>query len=497
MLVYYRFLAKNVSIYGSEKREKFDVERKGDSGVTVTVYKLGKDGEAGKKLFSRTFVSGETKEIRLYGLGGDDQFHVHGEGSPIVVRMIGGTGNDAYESAAAASAAKTKIYDLSTEKNVFGGGGAYRSFLSKDPSVIGINRLGFKYDVVAPLLNAGYNPDDGVSLGVGFRYTVQGFHAAPYKQLHTIMLDHALATKAYAFRYNLEAIDAIGKLDFLLHMGIEAPNNTINFFGFGNESVYDKGTKDGVRYYRARFSEYEADLQLRKKFGSVFSIAAGPAIQHYSVDSADNKDRFINQTGQNGLDPATLYKSRAYAGGRVTAIVDDRNSKVLPSRGINWLTQFSSYGGLNDNSHAYSSLKSDLSLFTSFNSRGNVVISTRLGWGKTFGNYEFYQAQFLGGTDNLRGYRKYRYAGDEEFYHNLDLRIRLADFQTYLFPGSLGLLFFNDVGRVWLKGERSHDWHDGYGGGVWISPLKKFVVSASYAQGTEGGVALIKLGFQY
>jgi len=64
---------------------------------------------------------------------------------------------------------------------------------------------------------------------------------------------------------------------------------------------------------------------------------------------------------------------------------------------------FSSYGGLNDPSHPFSRLNSDLSLFLSFNSRANVVIATRAGYGKTFGKYEFYQAQFLGATENLRG----------------------------------------------------------------------------------------------
>jgi hypothetical protein len=497
MMAYYRFLAGTVSIYGSNKKELFDVERKGDDSVMVTIYKLNKDGEASRKLFSRTFLSGETKEIRLYGLGGDDQFHTHGEGGGrITVRIIGGPGNDLYKNEARSPSVKTKIYDLSTEKNEFTGNGGHLTFLSKDPSVNAVNRLGFKYNVLAPLLSVGFNPDDGLFLGAGFRYTVQGFHKDPYKQLHTLLVEHALATKAFAFKYDFEAIHAIGSLDLLLHTSAKAPNNTINFFGFGNESFYDKNTKEGVRYYRARFNVYDADLQLRKKIGSLFTLAAGPAFQYFTLDSSGNKDRFINQPN-NGVDHATLYNSRRYAGGRATAIVDDRNDKILPSRGIHWQTQFSSYGGLNDESHHYSQLNTDLSLFTSFNTRGNVVISTRVGWGKTFGQHEFYQAQFLGGTENLRGYRKFRFAGDEEFYHNIDLRVRLADFQTYLFPGSLGLLFFNDVGRVWLRGEDSNQWHDGYGGGFWISPLKRFVFSASYAEGTEGGEALIKVGFQY
>lgn len=498
VMAYYRFLAGMVSVYGSDKKELFDVERKADRTVAVTVYKLNKDGEPGKKLFSRTFLSGETKEIRLYGLGGDDQFHTHGAGGgSITVRIIGGPGNDVYKNEASAAAIKTKIYDLSTEKNEFTGDGRHLDFLSSDPSVNAVNRLGFKYNVLAPLISVGYNPDDGVFLGAGFRYTVQGFHKDPYKQLHTLLVEHALSTEAYAFKYNFEAIHAIGKLDLLLHSSIKAPNNTINFFGFGNESFYDKTAKEGIRYYRARFNVYDADLQLRSKMGSVFTLAAGPAFQYFTLDSAANKDRFINRTGVPGLDHATLYSSRGYVGGRATAIVDNRNNKIFPSRGIRWETQFSSYGGVNKESPVYSQLNTDLSLFTSFNTRGNVVISTRVGWGKTFGKYEFYQAQYLGGTENLRGYRKFRFAGDEAFYHNIDLRIRLADFQTYLFPGSLGLLFFNDVGRVWLKGEKSDQWHDGYGGGFWISPLKRLVFSASYAQGTEGGVTILKLGFQY
>jgi hypothetical protein len=498
MMKYYRFLSKVVNIYGSDKRELFDVERRGRDTVIVTVYKVNKNGETGKVVYARTFVSEVTKEIRLYGMAGDDQFHVHGEdGGGTVVRIIGGPGNDVYKNEAHAPAAKTKIYDLSTEKNTFEGSGSYREFLSKDPAVNAYNRLGFKYNVLTPLINAGYNPDDGLLLGVQFRYVTQGFHKDPYKQMHALSLDHALATKAWAFKYSFDATHAIGSLDYLFHASIRAPENTINFFGYGNESVYRKDTKEGVRYYRARFNSYDADMQLRKRMGSVFSLAAGPVFQYFQVDSADNKDRFITQTPQNGLDGTNLYKGRTYVGGRATAIVDNRNDKILPGRGIYWVTQYNNLGGLNDNSHHYSQLNSDLSVFASFNTRQNVVIASRVGWGKTWGDFQFYQAQYLGGTENLRGYRKFRFAGDESFYHNIDLRIKLAEFQTYLFPGSLGLQFFNDVGRVWVNGEKSNQWHDGYGGGIWISPLSKFVFSASYAQGSEGGVALIKVGWQY
>jgi hypothetical protein len=498
MMKYYRFLSKTVSIYGSDKRELFDVERRGEDTVIVTEHRISKDGSVGRVVYSRVFVADITREIRIYGQGGDDQFHVHGEeGGRIVVRIDGGAGNDEFQGDAVAPANKTKFYDLSTEQNIFTGTGLYRTYLSKDPAINFVDKLGYKYNVFRPSLSAAYNPDDGIFLGLGLEYTTQGFHKMPYKTLQVLTVDHSLATKAYLFKYRFEAIDAVGKLDFLAHTDVRSPNNTINFFGFGNATVFDKHEPDGVLYYRTRYNSYDFDVQLRKKFGSFLSIAAGPVFQYFSLDSADNFDRYINQTGINGLNKTQLYENKAYVGGRVDVMLDTRDSKILPSRGIFWDTRFSSFGGLNSFSHNYSKLNSDLSIYTSFDPRQNVVIANRVGWGKTFGTYDFYNAQFLGATENLRGYRKYRFAGDEAFFHNVDLRLKLADFNTYLFPGRLGVLFFNDIGRVWEYGQSSEQWHDGYGGGLWVSPLQKLVFSASYGQGTDGGVLLMKLGFLF
>lgn len=506
VLRYYAFISRTVSIYGSDKREVFDVERRGSDTVIVNVYKLNKEGAQGKRFYSRTFLSGETGEIRLYGRGGDDRFHIHGAGGGrTIVRIIGGPGNDEFQNVTDAPAGKTRIYDLASEKNVFDGKGRERRFLSSDPAVnevirhgaIGNSSLGYHYNILAPLLSVSYNPDDGVFLGAGFRYTTQGFHKDPYKSIETLTAAHSLSTKAYDFKYNFEAIQAIGKLDLLVDADIKAPNNTVNFFGLGNETGYNKNEKDGIRYYRARYNSYDFDVLLRKRFGRVLAFSFGPAFEYFTLDSADNFDRYVNQKAINGLDPATLYLAKSYLGGRAAVILETRDDKILPSRGIFWATRFGSYGGLNEASQAYSQLNTDMAVYTSFNSRAGVVIANRVGWGKSFGHYDFYQGQFLGALEGLRGYHRYRFTGDEAFFHNLDVRIRLAKFNTYFFPGTVGLLVFNDVGRVWQHGLSSDQWHDGYGGGFWIAPLGKLVFSTSYGEGTDGGVFLFKLGFQY
>lgn len=82
-------------------------------------------------------------------------------------------------------------------------------------------------------------------------------------------------------------------------------------------------------------------------------------------------------------------------------------------------------------------------------------------------------------------------------YSNIDFRLHLFDFRGYLLPGSIGILGFNDIGRVWVEGEQSRRWHHGYGGGLWLAPAKRFVLAACYAYSKEGGMPLVSFGFQF
>ena len=82
---YYRFLARHVDIPGSEKREYFDVQRLNDELTSVNVYKITKKGKKeSQPIYSRTFKTSETKDIRVYGIDGNDIFNVTGEAGKYV-----------------------------------------------------------------------------------------------------------------------------------------------------------------------------------------------------------------------------------------------------------------------------------------------------------------------------------------------------------------------------------------------------------------------------
>ena len=95
---YYKLLADYVDIYLSDKREYVEIRRLNDRQVEVSVWLREKStGEPNRNqiVFHRVFEPGDTEEIRLYCLGGDDKVVVSGDvESSIVVRIVGGKGDD-------------------------------------------------------------------------------------------------------------------------------------------------------------------------------------------------------------------------------------------------------------------------------------------------------------------------------------------------------------------------------------------------------------------
>ena len=75
---HYLYLAKNVNVLGSDKHEHFKVDRLANGDVKVKVRKMKKGGDKKKIIFERIFKYNETKEVRLYAFGGDDEVEIEG-----------------------------------------------------------------------------------------------------------------------------------------------------------------------------------------------------------------------------------------------------------------------------------------------------------------------------------------------------------------------------------------------------------------------------------
>ncbi|HEU0064756.1 MAG TPA: hypothetical protein VFQ58_06985, partial [Flavisolibacter sp.] len=492
MMKYYRHISHTVSIVGSNQDDLFTITRNEDGSVTVVVNSIEVDGNPSMKMYERTFYHHITKELRIYGLGGDDRFVVKGGNSKIKIRIIGGEGNDHFISTA--SGKKVKAYDVSYNHNTFDGN--FKTIVNNDPQNNSYSRLGYKYNFITPGISINYNAY-GFYAGPKLQIVSQGFRKDPYASKQTFVIDRSLKSSSYLFRYNGDFINIAKNTDLVIHGDYWAPFTISNFFGIGNNTVFDKSKPGGLEYYRARYDLINGSVFFRTNLHPWISVSYGPIFQYFKLRAPDNDNKFVANIPESGLDPKTLYAGKPYLGGEVRFQYNSKDDRLIPSKGVTFNVYSRYLYGLQSYTHHITQLEGDLSFFAPVGSR-NLVFATSFGGGHNFGNYEFEQAQYLGFLENLRGFRKQRFAGKTRAYNNTELRWRIGDINAILFPATIGLLGFNDVGRVWAEGEHSTVWHNGYGGGVWLAPLNKFVVSGVVSfSNEEKPLGIATIGFKF
>lgn len=492
---YYKFSNRIVDIRLSNKNEFVRITDRTDSGaLQILVLKINKNDPIKDTIISKTYPKNITKEIRLYLSKGDDSVVIDNQNASTKLRIIGGKGDKAYN--ILSSKISIKLYDKKSEM-YYGDISRLNINISDDSAHTAFMPTNY-YNNYFPLLNLGINPDDGISLGAGLRFTGQnGFRKTPYAQLQQVMINHSFGSKAFSVRYSGEWTQLWGKADLLTFANINAPRNTQNFFGVGNETVFDK--KEGFqRYYRARFTTVESAVALRWRQPKGSSFYIGPAIQYYNFDRKENEGRFILQTVQlNAYDSAFIEQKKINIGLIANYTYDNRNNTVLPQWGSYINIALRGYDGVRKYAASYIQVEPQIALYKCLNERRTIVLAERLGGGISLGRPGFYQSLFLGGEGTLSGYRKFRFAGQHTFYNNLELRIALADFGNYILKGELGLTGFYDIGRVWRNGEHSDKWHNGIGGGLYFAPaqLVVFRINAGYSE--EGWYPTFGMGIRF
>ncbi|MEI6949690.1 BamA/TamA family outer membrane protein [Paraflavisolibacter sp. H34] len=494
-LRYFRFLSRTVDIAGSDEKEFFQVVPEASGALTVAAY-TG-PGQTGTPLYRRVFYPHLTHEVRLYGRGGADLFSVAGGGrSPITVRLIGGDGPDSFRTEPGFRHPKRLyLYDRSDQPNSYPSRARFR--LSADSAVNAYDRKEFRYHQLVPRAYIGYNLDDGLLLGAGFAAERHSFRKEPFASRHRLLLGHSAATSAFfgAYRGLWKQLSG-GKLDLSIDLDARAPNNTSNFFGLGNETVFVREGKQPILYYRTRYNLITTEMKLLRPVGRKGQVSAGLAGQYYSNRPGRNEGRFINVYHQQRPEEA-VFSEKYYGGFVAGAEWDSRNSNWWPSRGVLGNLQLTGLRQLNGHRDPYGQARLEFAFYLSPARDTSIILANRIGGGTTLGQPAFFQYLYLGGNANLRGFRNYRFAGKSMLYHNLELRVKLLDFTSYLFPGSAGISLFNDLGRVWLPGESSATWHDGYGGGLYLIPARLVLVQAAAGFSKEGVLPYVSIGFRF
>lgn len=497
--VYYKFLNKVVDLAATDEGELVSIKDTAGGALKISFNKFSKTNETGKEFYSRVFEPSVTKEVRLFLHSGADSIIVANNTSPIKLRIIG---NDSASKTYTINGKgrylrKIHVYEGADNATFNGTVNRTKLHLSDDAANTSF-KVTNRYNKAIPLINAGYNIDDGFMLGAGIKLIRQGFRKEPYASMQQLSFAHSFSTSAFRFNYKGEWLQSLGKNDFLLNVKAYAPDNTQNFFGRGNETAFNK-TGNYRRYYRTRFSLYQVDPLVRWNIGKRSNITTGPSMQYYHFDERGNDGRFIKDVSKTGsYDSATYAMDKVHGGISSGYFFDSRNNKILPTNGSFIATNMFAYTGLNNHSKSFLQVVSELAVYKSLDRKSTVVIANRLGGGVTTGKTAFYQSLFLGGHENLRGYHQYRFAGEQMLYNNLEARIKLADVVSTLIPGQLGLLGFYDVGRVWQQGlDNGNVWHHGVGGGLYFAPANLAVLQFVAGSSKEGVYPYFTMAFRF
>jgi hypothetical protein len=495
---HYDFMNKSVDVLGTEERDRFLIERIDDQHTKVSVYELSKKGELKHQYYQRVFENSVTKAINIYGNGDDDEFIVMGAVDKAVkVRMIGGMGKDLFIDSAGVKglSGKTIVYDDLGENSVRGKGlkdkrtGRYRF------NVYDRRSAASEYDITIPLPIIGFNPDDGVLLGMGFSVTKQGFKKEPYASVQKFGGSFAFATQAFKLNYTGDFINAFRELDFYLDAHYKGPTFSFNYAGLGNDS---KRMVDDANYYRVRQSELQVFPAIKKRLGLNGFVALGPTFS--LSDIQDTEGRFIS-SGNTGLS-GDIFDTRYYGGGQLLLSFNNVDNAMAPHSGIRFFSGFSYTNNLKNNKD-FANWTAKFSFYKPIGKMENVVLASQVGTGINMGNgFEFFQMPTIGGNQGLRGFRTERFYGKSSFWHSTDLRVRFGSSYNSTLPYTLGMFGSFDYGRVWLNAmPESNNWHYDYGGGLWVAPVDVLTLSlgAFVPSGTpnENVRIMLRMGFGF
>lgn len=473
---YYRFIAKETDVTGSEKKEIFLVSVE-DGNTTVSVYDYDRNVIASTPFYRRTFYSNETKEIRLYGIGGGDLFKVSGQSArPIRVKIIGSSGEDSIINTANTKRKFLTAYDqpgtyLENPTTV-------RTKFSTDSSVNRFIYDHYKYNKrgFSPVIF--YSNADGLYAGLRYSLLFQKWRKEPFASKHSFTYKYSFTQKAPSVWYRGIFTEVAGRWNLIADAYYDEVYRA-NFFGFGNETSFDSSKQ----YYRTHRHEWRIASGLEQTFNQKHSVQLQFFLEGKELLREGN---YLDKVAA----APEYYAANTFAGAALGYDYDNINNKIVPSHGFAFGGKASFTKAVTLNDYAFGRLDAYFRSYIPLSS--HFVLSVRGGGSTITDEAAIYHYPWLGGYKILRGYRRERFYGKTAVYNNNDLSWQ-TNFRSHVLNGKLALFVLFDQGRVWMPGEASDSWHNAYGVGFMLAPFNLFSASVSYSISPESRIFQIGL----
>ncbi len=475
---YYRFLAKQVDITGSNKSENFEVDGSA-AGTTVKIFRIDSASNRDDTAFyERTFYPSETKEIMLYGIDGKDIYKIDNANN-IAIKIIGGPQSD---SVIESNSSNVSIYD--NKKNSFQTSNT-SMHLKQDSAIHAFQYDWFNYNKCSISPSFFYDYDDRLYVGLGYKFTGYAWRRSPYNTKQKIDLHYSLSQHAISAAYNAIYPNVFDKWNAVFDAKYDAIRWT-NFFGLGNETQLTTTDKD---YFRMRTKEWLLSAGLNKNFGkSSVTVAAF----FHSVKILNDSERYLSKEFL-PLNKDALERNN-YIGAQIAYTYLNVDDSVVPVKGVSFIgTATGMFNTMHDEffQKYYGRVKTYMPLVDKFSLAVTASAATVVEDNNILNSAEFYEHATIGGPESLRGYKRERFWGKSSFYNNNELRY-ITKLHTHLVNAKAGVLLFFDDGRVWIPNEVSNTLHTAYGAGILFAPFYKFCGTVTYGVSKESKIVQIK-----
>ena len=473
---FYERLNRDLDLWLTDAAEEVEIVHGAGGELEVGVRAAGADAP----YVRRRVRAQETREVRLNLRGGNDRVVTRGARGKVLVRVIGGAGDDVLDDYRGGG---TRFSD--SDGRVTPGPGTRHDARPYAAPVNPKAPLDPPRDWggwTMPLPWLAGSPDLGLFVGGGFMKTDYGFRKHPWASVQ--MARGGWATAAQRARLEYEGAfhreNSRTRFDLAARAsGIEI----LRFHGFGNETAIS-GPK---KFYEAEQQQYSLAPSVAFGAGAHGELSIGPVVQYATTELAPNG--FIAGLRPYGTDPF------GQAGLRLRASWDSRDRPRLPEKGLFAALEARSFPAAWDVEEAFTDVHAEAAAVVTAAHR--LTLAARVGGKRVFGTYPFHEAAFIGGADTVRGFPAQRFAGDAAAWGNVELRVFVTRFFVIL-PGELGVFGLSDAGRVFLGGESSDRWHTSVGGGLWISVLnRQQTMSVAVARSRDRTAAYVRGGLSF